>query len=315
MGKSSLMEAILGLVLSVFLGAFALPVAKTIVLSWNRLIVSCLPQEERERQLEEFATDLECEIDYHLSIGHKPVEVAAIILVRNGTAAPGDIVAALPSLFAAIPDRLVRGSVAVRSARTPTKALAMLSLLGLMNWAYFTSEDHSLIHGILFNTFGAGIATAIHYEHKLWVRSVLNWGLGMVAALGAGCLAWVLVENRLYEFPQFYEILLVLLAMGLGAWLALAENRARIFGGRWWPVFPIWGVIFGASLLTSQVLTGRISLLMEAWGYLGFTLLMLILFLAIWATVTWLFSRTWRGGLWAVAGAMRLAAACIRHIP
>ena len=308
------MEAILALVLSILLGAFALPVAKTMVLAWNRLITSCLTQEELERQREEFAADLECEIDHHLSIGHKPVEIAAIVLVRNGTAAAGDIAVALPPISAVIRDRLARGSASVRSVKTPTKALAMLSLLGLMNWAYFTSEDHSLIQGLLFNIFGVGIATAIHFDHKLWVRTVLNWGLGIVSSLGAGCLVWVVFQNRLYEFPQFYEILLVLLAMAVGAWLTLAENRARLFGGHWWPVFPIWGAIFGASLLTSQVLTGSFNQLLEAWSSLGLTLLMLMLFLAIWATVTWICSRTWRGGVWAVAGAMRLTAAGIRHI-
>ena len=125
------MDATLTAILNFLLGDFALPVAKAIGLRWTRLITWPLPEDERDRQLAEYTADLENEIDHNLRSGQEPVQVAAIILIRNGSGAMGDFAEASSAVIQGLPN-LKEGNMFMRILVSVT--LVGGALLGAAGW-------------------------------------------------------------------------------------------------------------------------------------------------------------------------------------
>ena len=154
-------------VLNILLGASALDVVKAMVLGWTRL--ATLPEDEGDRQLAEFAVELEHEIAHHLKSGRKPWETAAVILVRNGSGAMGDIAEALPSLFASLPNTLAkRGTVKERDMFMQLFVGAIVIIgaaLGIAGWAFEPTPvarvPSYVLAGIVAIGVGIGIPAAL----------------------------------------------------------------------------------------------------------------------------------------------------------
>ena len=152
------MEGALTAVLNILLGAFALDAVKVTVLGWTRLVTLSLPDDEGDRQLAEFSAELEHEIAHHRRSGRRPWEIAATILVRNGSGAMGDIAEALPSLFASLPDMSAkRGTMRERDTVMLFSAGAILitgTLLGIGGWHVEPNPDAGLAMFILAGIVG-----------------------------------------------------------------------------------------------------------------------------------------------------------------
>ena len=125
------MVATLAAILSFLLGDFALPVAKAIALGWTRLTTWPAPEDDHDRQLAEFAADVESEIDHHLRSGQEPAQVAAILLIRNAPGAMGDTAEALPPLIRSLTNMKERDM-----AMQILVAVALIAgaLLGVAGW-------------------------------------------------------------------------------------------------------------------------------------------------------------------------------------
>jgi hypothetical protein len=76
---------------SVFVSAFALPVAISVVRIWVRLYTFGLPQEIRDRRRREMESELSEHVRDDRAAGYRPVDTALHILARCVRGAPADI--------------------------------------------------------------------------------------------------------------------------------------------------------------------------------------------------------------------------------
>ena len=146
---------------------FILSIAKAIVLRWTQLATLPLPQDERDRQLEEFTHDLENETSDLIGTGRRPVEIAVILLVRHGSSVVEDAAAILPVLFKPLLGQLVlKGEKAIMQIAMVV-ILAVGVVLGIAGWVY-GSEPVADLPGYML----AGVVA-------------IGGGIGMPVAIGA----------------------------------------------------------------------------------------------------------------------------------
>ena len=157
MGGSDLIKATLTAILNFLLGDFALPVAKTIGLRWTRLMTWSLPEEERDRQLTEYAADLENEIDHNIRSGQVPAQVAAITLIRNGSGAMGDFAEATSAAIQNLPN-LKEGNMFMKIL--VCAALLGGALLGATAWLTGPNPETGLHMYIVAGIVGMGVGIA-----------------------------------------------------------------------------------------------------------------------------------------------------------
>lgn len=151
------MKATVPAILNFLMGAFALPVAKAIGLRWTRLMVWPLPKEERDRQLAEYAADIENEFEHNLRSGREPTQVATTLLIRNVFGAPGDIVEASTLVIqrlASIEKENMFMNILVGVA------LVFGALLGAAGWLNGPNPETGLHMYIVAGIVGVGVGIA-----------------------------------------------------------------------------------------------------------------------------------------------------------
>ena len=180
-------------------------------------------------------------------------EIAVCIIFRLVRGCKDDVVEFAPYYPAALAQHLERGSEAISRFRTPSQLIPLLAVLGMMNSSYLASD--STQPWVELPLINAGVligSVLIWNQHRLWARRVLHGLIGLMYLLAASVMIGVVVQQRLYEMPDFDELVLqfALVASSIALVLLVASNgfRARVFGGRWWPVFLCWPLIVATSI-------------------------------------------------------------------
>ena len=259
-------------------------------------------------------SDLHEHIQDSKAEGHRPAEIAVLVLLRMLCGIKDDLAWSAPYLPSAMAERLERRGETLSHLKTPTVVITSLAFFSWLNVSFFVSdgdEPWTVLLGM--NVSASGVIFVMHNQQRPWARRILHWYLGIATASLVGVLVWVVVHHRLYEMPGFYRLMLqVAVAMVplILAMLVSSERcRDRFFKGRWWPVFACWGLIAAISLGASICL--GLPTLTTVWTGMALMALALVIACAFFvgcATVVC------HGGLKGGAGLLRLMAAGIRHL-
>ena len=270
----------------------------------------------RENRRTEILSDLH---DHRVDLrarGLGSAEIAVCIIFRLVRGCKDDVVEFAPYYPAALAQHLERGSEAISRFRTPSQLIPLLAVLGMMNSSYLASD--STQPWVELPLINAGVligSVLIWNQHRLWARRVLHGLIGLMYLLAASVMIGVVVQQRLYEMPDFDELVLqfALVALSIALVLLVASNgfRARVFGGRWWPVFLCWPLIVATSIGVVTMAGWDPAMLITGWAVASLSLLLLTIAAATFALGA---AGIWYGGLKVSAYSMRLVATAIRHL-
>ncbi len=271
-------------------------------------------KDECEAWREEDLSDLHDHIEDLRAEGYRPDVIAVHILLRVVRGMKDDVARSVPHARNALAKRLESGSVALSHFRASTTMIAAVAVFCMMNVSFLMSEDSMSWVGLLgLNVTLAIVLTVICNQHHLWARRALSIYIGTVLALLVGVLAWVVLQQRLYEMPNFNPLMLQVFFAVLPLTLGMAVHsemcRVRVFKGHRWPVYVSWAVIAAASLGTAIPL--GLTFVLMAWGLMVMMVIGLTVMAVIFTIVSTIVCYV---GLKGSALSLRLMAAGIRRL-
>lgn len=311
-----MLTPLLELIALILIRVVAVPTSERLERAWLRLYTMVAPAELREARRAEVLSDLHDETADLRTQGLDPTEVAARILLRMARGVKDDAAWSAPFLPSAMAEYLEKGSETISRYKTPTVLVPSLAVLGLMNYSYVASESNQQWIELPLVNGGVLIGSVLmSNQNHLWARRVLNGLLGLMYLLAASVIIWVMVQQRLYEMPDFHKFVLqfALLALSIALILLVASNgfRSRVFGGRWWPVFICWPLIVVTSIGVSAMLGWDPAMLTTVWAVAILSVLLMVIATAVSVLGV---ALIWYGGLKGSAHSLRLMAAALRNL-
>jgi hypothetical protein len=290
--------------------AYLLDVVKAVVLGWVWLYTTCASERgERQRLLiESFLHD---EIAYLEDQGYTPAEIAVRIIGHWVRGLPSDAKWGLPFYREMFGRKLLGWSDAVRYFRTPKYVIPTLATLGIMNWAYYDSQNgRPLLGWFGINAVTICMAVLIFNYKRPLVRRILNglFGTGILSMIGF--VVWMTVRYRAYELHDFWAILFAMAALSPVIVVVDKSWRTRLFRGRWWLVIVSWVLIFAASLGSSQAMTGGVKSFFEVWAFAAILVVSMLFVVGIFTLAT---GALWHGGIKGTAAGLRLISAGLQR--
>jgi hypothetical protein len=307
----SLTAAVLALLMAGAMRAFALPITKHIVIGWTRLYTA-IASKQGETRRAEVKSDIEEHITFCINARYAPHDIAYQILLRFVMGLPDDLAWCWPFVPAMIVDKTERYSDALRHFRTPKQLIPSLATLGIMNWAFFSSESGgTAATWVGLNGITIAFVVLMWKFQRPWARRIFySWtGLGVIITMAL--IGWLTVGHHLYELPIFQVYMLALASVAPAILIVDKAWRARLFKGHWWLIVIFWLLIIGVSLAISWALTGNIALFFIAWATIALLIVSLVLLCVIAALVT---ATVWYGGIRGTSAGLRLMAAGIRRL-
>ena len=284
MGDVSLIIALLALVAPTLVKAFALPAVRILLTGWTKLHTAMAPEPQRSDIRQQTESDFHDQGQQLLGDGYHPAEAATRIFFRMLVHVPSDIVAAISYVPATLARRLENVAQAIRTRGTPKLAIIAVGLFAFMNTGALLSDSTPLWHELVkANAAAAAAVILTHYQNHTWAKRVMAGAICATLAGVVALLAWVTIENRLYESPHFTASVILLacaiLPVMLCAVVASNACRIRLFKGRWWPVFFVWLAIASVSITSAVLLDYQILLI--AWATPAFALTGLMIMLTV----------------------------------
>ena len=271
---------------SVIVGAFALPVVRNGVWGWTKLYTSFAPADQRDDRRRQIRSHLhEEEADWRLE-GYAPPETAVKMLYESLTGVPDDLAWTKPFIVPTVARKLTEWSDVSGSSRAPewlVKSVAILVFFNLWSWA---SGDYDALRDVLVANAVAPVVLAfvLHLDRPL-VRRAVTAFLIVVAAVAIGGVLWAVFAFRLYDEPDLFRSLfrcaLVFLPPFLILNTRLLMRRTGVFADRIWLMWATRAAIVAASLFLSGHVGLNAGLLLAVWAALVVALLFLISVLAV----------------------------------
>ena len=318
MNKHTLITIIIPTLLysgKVFFEAYALGLVCSLVKAWTWLSSQTFPPDERREMREHVASSLYEEVADAKEDGYAPHIIAVRMLISNLVGIPGDVRSAMFNIFAFLPDRLERGSLAIRRFKTPGLVIASLAMFLMINFLGLVAEGENAKDLLLMNC-ALPLVIVLHWQqHRRWARRVLI-GLTVLAVILVVLFVVVFtVQYRLYEHPLFPQLLrdfgIAILPALSAAVLTFDAVRKRIFGGNLRAVGLAWGIAFAITTGLAYKVSHIATEIFVMWGLLAVAFLMLV-------AMAWCFGLFTEilcsGTLRTTAFAMRVLAAGIRRL-
>ena len=234
---------------------WALPAARTLVLSWTWLYTAALPEQVRKGRRAEIRSDLHDQIDQDRRESIGQAETGIDLLRRMASGAWDDVSWALPQIPSVLSLRLVRGSSLIGQMRPSPWAISYLAVAALINVCLALSDWSHLWPAWPLANAGVLAATLLlQRQRQPWARAVLLLGgsftillvvgIGISTAWSSGPLPWPLNHSLMFE-----AVLMVPLIIP-GLLVATRICGAPVFdGSRWCPLllcvgfigFGLWG--------------------------------------------------------------------------
>lgn len=298
--------------------AFALSAVVFLVTKWSWLYTMVVPKRDRDDRRAQIRSDLHDHIIDEREAGHKSAEIAAKVLFRMMWGITDDVMWSAPyiptrleGLSKKLARSLERGSEVLAAVKPPTKLLAAISILGIMNWALFTSEDSSSWKFWLFLNVGSlAVIGVLSIQQYAWARTVVKYWMGLSIVLMGSFLVTVVLQHQLYEVPAFYLIFLAILPVALSILVTTKTFRFRVFRRQRWMILASWIAVFGSALVIAGT-SGWLTSLLLIWAaivLLAFSLFVLCVISATGVIIAWYI------GLMASGLSMRMLAAGIRRL-
>ena len=261
--------ALLSMMVSTPAKAFALPAVRLMLTGWTKLHTAMAPEHHRSDIRRQTESDFHDQVQQLLGDGYHPAEAAIRIFFRILVHVPSDTAAAISYVPATLVCRLDTAARAVRTRGTPKLAIISVGLFAFMNTGVLLSDSTPLWRELLMaNTATAAAVILHHYQNHTWAKRVMTGLLFVAISSGGTILAWITIDNRLYESPHFTSFVILLACAILPVILcaAVASNvcRTRLFNGHWWPVFIAWFAIAAVSVISAVLLGYQILLI--AWA-------------------------------------------------
>lgn len=305
---------VLTILVGVAVKAFALDIAKYIVIGWVRLYTVFATEEGKARR-DEVSSDLhEHIIDSH-NEGYAPEAAALHILFRFVAGIRDDLAWCAPFVPSMLASKTARLSKSLSSFRTPKLVIPSLAAFGLMNWAFFSSDsDRTLVTWLGLNVATMTMIVLISKQQHAWARRVLYALIGTAGITALGFMAWWIGPSKLYELielPMFRGFLLGMTAIGMAMLAADKSIRTRLFKGRWRYVVTCWLLIIIVSLAASVALVGNVAPLLSVWAMAALLIASLFVFCGI---ITLMVAAVWYGCLRGSAAGLRLVTVGLRRL-
>ena len=284
MGDVYLIITLLSRLVSTPAKAFALPAVKLMLTGWTKLHTAMAPEHQRSDIRQQTASDFHDQVQQLLGDGYHPAEVATRIFFRMLVHIPSDIAAAISYVPATLARNLETAAQAIRTRGTPELTIISVGLFAFMNTGTLLSDSTPLWRELLIaNVSTAAAVIFVRYQNHAWAKRAMTGVLFATLSGVIALLAWVTIENRLYESPHFTSSVILLACAMLPVILCAAVSsnvcRTRLFKGHWWPVFIVWLAIASVSITSAALLDYQILLI--AWATPAFALIGLTIMLTV----------------------------------
>jgi len=304
---------VLAVLIGVTVRAFALTIAKHIVMTWVRLYTAIVPELGEARRAE-VLSDIHDQISSSLTEGYRPAEIALQILLRWVMGFLDDVAWCAPSVPSMLADKVARFSESLRNFRTPKLVIPSLAIFGIVNLAFFNSDsDQTLVTWLGLNFWTIAMILLMSKQQHTWARRVLYalFGVGGVTMLGF--MAWLVDHSELWliEPPIFWGFLLGITAIGLAMLAADKFIRTRLFKGHWGYVVTCWLLIIVVSLAASMAITGDVTPVLLVWAMATLIVASLFIFCGI---MTLMAAAVWYGCLRGIMVGLRVVEASLRRL-
>ena len=292
----------------------ALAAAKWVVSSWTWLYTMAFPRNERVSRRAEILADLHDHMEQSREEGTGPIKTAQHILARTMLGLLDDVLWAGQQAPSALDECLKRGSDAVGHVRPSPLAIALLAMLGLMNWTLAMSDlAHAWYEWIAVNASVLAVTLLLLRQRHLGVRGPTRAWSTLAAILAIGVVTWIVLGFRLEPVPAtpqlMFDVGFMVLLVVSGILVSARICRVQVSWGEWWPVWLGWATVAVAAWGTA----GSAG---ESSSGLGESSLMTALVCVGWMALAATFAVASRavcyGGLMGSVRCMRLLAAGIR---
>ena len=263
------------------LETYALLFVTSLIKGWTRLYTLPAPRCEREELRVHIVSALHDRITSGREEGYSPVQIALREFCSWLSGAVGDIAWSAPLVLESLPERLERGSEAVRRFKTPALLIVTLGMFLMLNFFGLFAEDRQRTDLLMMN-FGVVVAAILVWKQdQRWTRIVF-YSLMFAAILGlTGFFVAFVVKHQAYNDPLFAQLMLeggIMLMPIVSAAFWMSEFcRVRILGGKRWAAVTgtlISFLVSGALLL---IFAREPWMLMFVWSAYGGALLFFIL--------------------------------------
>ncbi len=305
-----LLSISLSIIIGILVKAYALPIALRIVGIRNWLY-GIFSSEEGKAHGEEMLADLPNEIAYYRLEGDSNEVIAAKIFFRLMTGLPDDIAIWAPSATAQFADKVAGWSTTLRHYKIPNTMIAGVATLGLMNYAFFSSNSQTFVNWLIANGIVVIITVLLwKIKHPLARRIFYSWmGVAMVATIAV--MVWVSIQYRLYEIMTFKILMLAMVAVSPVIIVVDKSWRQRFFRSKWWLIVICWVLIIAGSFAGSLLITHSIKPLLEMLAAMA--LFAVGMFIVCGAMDLGAYVLCWIG-IRGTAGGFRLVASGIRRL-
>ena len=237
---------------------WALPAARTLVLSWTWLYTAALPEQVREDRRAEIRSDLHDQIDQDRGESIGQAETGIDLLRRMASGAWDDVSWALPQIPSVLSLHLVRGSDLIGQMRPSPWAISYLAVAALINVCLALSDWSRLWPAWPLANAGVLATTLLlQRQRQPWARGILLLGgsftillvvvMGISAAWSSGSLPWPFHHSPMFDAVLMLPLIILGLLMATRTCGAPVSDRSR-----WWLLLLCVGVI-GVGLWGSGI--------------------------------------------------------------
>ena len=266
---------------SVIVGAFAVPVVKKGAQGWTKLYTSFAPADERDDRRLQVMSHLADEEADCKSERYTPQETAVRMLFETLTGVPDDLAWARPFIIPTVAEKLTEWSDASGGFRPPEWLVKSVAILGFVNLGSWASGDYDDWSNVVVVNAAAPVVLAfvLHLDRPL-ARRALNAFAIVVAAVAIGGMSWAVFAFRLYDEPVLLHSLsqcaLIFLPPVLIWDTRSLMQRTGVIEDRTWPIWAARTVIVVVSLFLSGHVGMSAWVLLAAWAAFAAALVLLI---------------------------------------
>ena len=298
--------------------AFALPVVRSVTKTWIELYTRVVAESESERHelCAELLSDLHEKEAHAKESGYPPAAIALQLLVDILPEVRLALVTITLSSMASLPQKLERGSEAVRGYRMPQLAVISLATFLMINSVGLLAETEDRLVDLLMKNLGLIIVVILFWQkERRWARIAL---IAIPVSAFVGLLAFYAlftVEYRAFEHPLFIATILdggiVLLPLVLIAALTTEYCRVRVLRGSLWHLGLCIVGSAAVSYIVASAFAQNSNAIVEAWIVISGAMAALLglVFLYTYSTVKLCSAALWTGAI-----SMKVLAAGIRRL-
>ena len=249
--KIALILTIILYIAKLVLETYALNLVTSLIKGWTWLYTLAAPECEREALRAQVNSELHESIAIAREEGYTSVQIAVRELFRWLSGSVGDVMWAAPLILESLPEKLERGSEAVRRFRTPALVIAILGTFLMINSLGVFADEGQGNDLMMMNFYLVVAAVLFWKQEQRWARAVLL-ALPAVVIVGLiGLFIGLLITHQAYSHPLFLQLVLegglTLLPVAATAFWVSDTCRVRMFKGSWLPVALCTGVSFAIS--------------------------------------------------------------------